>query len=323
MRRTGDVEPSQGVTLLELLVVLGMISVLLGLGLGVFGSLDRNLQGRVAAERVKSMVRRARNTAVRTGSEAWLLLEPEKRRVTGAGAAVVGQWHLEDATSVRGGPLFPSGGEFRDDGRFGRCLDFGDGGGFVQTEGQASFDPRQGFLVEVYLLATSRRAMTVLELGGSYSLLLDDRGGLRAEIRQKEGPVVGVDSPDLGLPLHRWIRLGLLSDARRVSVLVDGVEVASSSLESPIAFAPGAVLAVGSGAAPIRGRVDELRLFSLGSREVFELKGDVQLLGASRLIAFDRGGKLSQARHSGPETIQLDTPGGMETLEVGLLGSVR
>src|SRR5688572_2926531 len=92
--------PERGVTLIEILVVLMVISVLLGLGVGAFTGLHSGFEGDAAIERVKSCLRRARNFAISEKSTARVTFDAAAGSVTGAGFACVALFHLEDETGA-------------------------------------------------------------------------------------------------------------------------------------------------------------------------------------------------------------------------------
>jgi prepilin-type N-terminal cleavage/methylation domain-containing protein len=83
-----------GVTLLELLVVISILGVLLGLGVGVYGSLAT--PDVLAAERIRDALRAARLLAQREGAPAAVIVDPAGGDVYALGLHAAGNWHFED-----------------------------------------------------------------------------------------------------------------------------------------------------------------------------------------------------------------------------------
>lgn len=305
-----------------MLIVLSMISVLLGIGLGVFSNLDKNLGGEIALEKLKSFLRLARNSAIRNGSPSYVILNSEKGSITGSGATIVGQWHLEDAEGAVGGKLSPSGGEFLPNGRFGGSLEF-PSAGFLMTESHPRFDPRGGFSVEMYLKPTERRPMILFDMEGSYRLTLLEDGSLMAEVELSNGDLVSLDNPDVILPLGRWSRVGLMKNSVNVSILFDGLEVESAPVDGHLGYILNTPLSMGAEKGPIRGAIDEIRLYSLATQETFKLPENVSLVGPNQIVSFDRGGRLNASVHAGPTWVELRSETKEYRVEVGIMGSVR
>ena len=90
-----------GFTLLELLVVLALISVLMGIGAGLFKK--AGLGPALAVPQVKDAVRAARTFAVEQSAQASVEADPERGVLRSTGFVSVGNWHFEDERS-RGWP---------------------------------------------------------------------------------------------------------------------------------------------------------------------------------------------------------------------------
>ena len=126
---------------------------------------------------------------------------------------------------------------------------------------------------------------------------------------------------DLIVP-GRWTRVGFLCDRLRVRLLVDGREVASAETGGPIESDMQAPLTIGSRREPMRGWVDEMRIFRLVPGEGVELPEGMSFVSGASTIVFRRGGTLDPEVHKGPVTVRFRMPDRTEEVTVGLLGMI-
>ena len=82
-----------GLTLIELLLVMGLLALLFGIGLGMFTALD--LESRATVASVQNALRTANHWAVVRGAPARVRIEAEDGRLWPEGLVVVGTWHFE------------------------------------------------------------------------------------------------------------------------------------------------------------------------------------------------------------------------------------
>ena len=90
-----------GVTLLELIVVVTILSILFGIGLGAFRKLAR--PDREATAHIKQALRDGHLFARRAGTPAHIVVRPSSGEVFATGMRIVGNWHFED----EGGTGYP------------------------------------------------------------------------------------------------------------------------------------------------------------------------------------------------------------------------
>ena len=113
-----------GLTLIELVVVMGLIGVLLGAGIGMLSTL--NLGERAAIGLVQNVIRAARNTALARSSPAIVRIDRAAGTISAEGTQVVGTWHFEDER-MRGGRQLDGrigGAEVVSGGYIGKALSF-------------------------------------------------------------------------------------------------------------------------------------------------------------------------------------------------------
>mgnify|MGYP006294565045 FL=1 len=85
----------RGVTLVELLVVMGIIALMMGLGASAYVGMARRRSQEGAAEQVLGMLRRARVSAIDGGRGAVVRINPENRSLYGISDRVIAAWHFE------------------------------------------------------------------------------------------------------------------------------------------------------------------------------------------------------------------------------------
>jgi prepilin-type N-terminal cleavage/methylation domain-containing protein len=329
--RTPETEREGGVTLLELLVVLSILGVLLGLGVGVYGTLVT--PDTVAAGRIRDTLRGARLLAQREGLPASVVVDPASAQVYALGLRSAGNWHFEDDAGT-GWPV-PSGcaGCTRvPRGVIGSAVRLDRDSDLHVTGLPASADSPQGFGVDCWLQPDAEpRPMTLLERPGQWTLHLDDDGSLIVSIwlAAKPSPEeLRRELPDVRLAADRFTRLTVVFDGHSLHVEADGRRCGEDTLlpaERLMASAPRAPIRTGEGLTAFRGALDELRLFTVSAEAHEPFTGDVRLLGAARVLHLDDFGRLDPAFHSGPEVVSFETgePPVRTNVELGTMGSVR
>jgi prepilin-type N-terminal cleavage/methylation domain-containing protein len=311
----------RGFTLIELLVVMLLIGIFLGMGVGVYLRLGETLRYRTTVGRVKTLIRKTRNFAVSGGGPAMVTFDPKAGRLNGTGNRAVGLWHFEDERGAFARVARIRGGEIREGGRFGRGVHF-EKGGSIDLGTSPEFDPPEGIFAEAYVRPESILPQTVLAKGGSWNLGMDGEGRLRASIRVEGGGTVTATAEQDGLGVGRWSRAGILYDRRRLVVLKDGREVASVAESLPLESDPAKPLTIGTSREPIRGWVDEMRIYRMIPGEGVELPEGMSFEATTPSLVFREGGTLDPEFHRGPVTLRLHLPGGEEAITVGWLGMI-
>ncbi len=320
-----------GLSLLELIVVVAIVSVLFGIGIGVF---HRVVQPeRLASGQVLDAVRSARTFAREHGTGAAIVVEPERGRVFVTGLRTVGNWHFEDVAGT-GWPVSASydATALRSRGAIGSGLVLEKGGRLTIPSPPGSFDSPDGFGVAVSLQpAAAPRPMTILERPGSWALQLDDDGNVRVvlELAAAEEPeTYPYTVAGSALPTDRFSRLTVTFDGRALRVTRDGRPLESTTLfevARPLVVVPGIEVGTGNESDRYVGRMDELHLSSVVVDRFREMAEGVRLEGAARRVQVDGFGHLDPSWHSTPEQIHVvhGEPPVRTVVELGLLGTVR
>ncbi|TAJ24843.1 MAG: hypothetical protein EPO68_00895 [Planctomycetota bacterium] len=329
--------PRTGLTLLELLLVLGILSAVMGLGLGMFASLD--LSKRQAVGLVRNALRSAQNSAISRRSEASVRIDPKLGRMSPRFQQVVGTWHFETpelvgAFGIQGRAI---DAELTQDGYIGRALDFD-----VDAEGprvelpiqrDTAADFRAGFALECALRRSGADAGEVANAGASFGLQVLRDGALRGWFAPqvlaqdggaaKGGHVIAQSEPG-ALPLGVWRRVRLEYAGQELVLSLDGSAVARVEEQAPVWQLEGPLL-LSSARTPFRGQLDVLVLTAVGAGEDVELPEGVSFSPESAVtLRFQAGGGLDRRAHTQPVRIGIDfADGARQWVGIGLYGTVE
>lgn len=338
---TGDLSARnrKGMTLLELMIVMGLLAVILGAGVGAFAGLDPGR--RTAVSTVTSTMRLARNEAVARRAGARVRIDVSKGSLRASGFRVVGTWRFEDFGMVEGfGPLAEIvGGElpFTRNGYIGRALDFSKGSPSARLEIAVHEDPgcdwSEGFDLSFALHPVAMTSSRLIEMGGSAGMQMRSDGGLNGwfihqsnsqEGRQIKGARVRLESGPQVLAAGRWSRVRMSHDGRFFRLFVDEVEVARSLQEGGLWRGPSPLL-VGGGPGGLPAMIDDLILSVTGTGYEARLPGGVSFhKDTPTEILFNPQGGLDPIAHPAPLLIELEFDDGTaEQIHIGLFGTVE
>lgn len=314
--------------------MLALISVLMGIGVGAFRRI--NLGRAMAVSQVKDALRSTRLFAIEQGAPARLDFNLEDGVMISSGMVGVGNWHFEDTTGWPTTVEATGDATFAPGGVLGRCLVIPDGSiGQARLGRSPSFDGEQGFRAELFVRTQTERTATILKKGDGFRIQITAGGGVRADVRVREGGAKGrgegetlsVSVPDC-VPRDRWTRIGMSYDGLRLRVMIDGRD--RGELRNDARMDPwpdsAAALLVGSVDPPFNGSVDEVRLAAVESAESVPLPEGVTFKNPTT-VWFDGRGRLDPGRHAEPVTITLqygeESEGRRRDVVVGLMGEVQ
>jgi prepilin-type N-terminal cleavage/methylation domain-containing protein len=327
----------RGLTLIELLLVLGILSTILGLSLGMFAALDP--AKRQAVGLVRNTLRAAQNSAISRRAPAAVRLDPKRNVLSPRFQEVVGTWHFESAELPGAfgiqGRLIDA--EITPDGYIGSALDCA-----VDAEGpraelpiqrDPSSDFRAGFALECAARRATAEAGEIANAGGSFGLqVLRDgavRGWFAPEAQSQDGGVargghVLVESEPGALPIGEWRRVRLEYAQQELALSVDGVVVARVDDEAPLWRLEGALM-ISSARTPFRGQIDAVVVTAVTASADVALPEGVSFAPEMALaVRFQSGGGLDRRAHALPVRIALDfADGAREWVTVGLYGTVE
>jgi len=334
-RRTRAAGAVRGMTLFELMLVMVLIGLLLGLGVGVFASLD--FGKRAALSLVQNVVRSARNSAVARAAPARVRIDAAAGTLVAEALDVAGTWRFEgerlEGAFGLDGRL--AGAELVDDGYLGRALALGSARASyaeIGVQSDAGFDLYHGFAIECALRLVGTASGGVLSVGGAAGLAVGGAGALRAWLvpevvgasgEPRSGGRIYVESPPGTLTPGRWQRVRFEYDRRLARLYVDGIEAARTEEVAPVWRLEGP-LTLGDPRGSFQGALDDLVVAVVAASEGASLPDSVQFgPGTPAEILFDARGHLDREVHVQPLAFQLlFDDGGAQTVHVGLYGTV-
>ena len=290
---------SGGFTLLELVVVTGLLATLLGLGLGFLRRQDTTRSAGLAA--VSGEIRRAAVTARSSGLPTEVLFDAGgatgPARVRSRILVPIGTWSFEPDAVYLMPDLRPElGGIPEPVGRFGvgrRATPDDEFPLLSLPAGGPRFLVPDGFALRLDLLVEERAPMTVLRIGNALSVELDSDLHLGVRMVQEESQgqsgAVATGASMRPVPFGRWFTLEVLHDGKHLSCRTDDREIVRVEAPYPLYQRDSDRLEVSPLNAPVRGIVDELTWLAYELGDPQELPVELELLSEVP-IRFDRLG---------------------------------
>jgi prepilin-type N-terminal cleavage/methylation domain-containing protein len=320
---------ADGFTLLELLVVAGLLAVLLGLGVGFLqnaggglpeahAAISAQLRAAATAARTRALPTEVRIEPGRDGGPARVLA-----RVLDPLLAV----HFEPGERTINPGLEPRvRGLAEPAGRFGHARRPSPGKPETVLEvplPPGTADLRAGFALRMEVLLQDRQPAVLVRIGPNLELGLDGEGRLRARMVQRApdgrgGPAATLQCAE-PVPLHRWCSVELAHDGSALWCAVDGQELARAEASGSLHQQPGDRLEFAPGDTPLPGALDEVALLGYAESEPLRLPWGVGPEQELR-IAFDRYGEVVGAPVIG---LRLPREERIEVLRVGSGGVLQ
>jgi hypothetical protein len=311
-----------------------IVSILLGIGIGVFGKFSLVNAAENAGAGIRAMVRVIRDHARNHGTVGTVYLDMKENRVTGLMERVVGQWHFEDEGGTTTGafghdPTLGGGAALVKDGCIGGALEL-DGAGGAELGRSATFNSEFGVSLACDLwLNDGASGGVIVSQGDAFGLRVEGDGslvgwvGVYDESPTERLEVLEVHSGDQKVPTAKWARVGLYYDRVQLRIFIDYREVGAAQERRPLGRDEKRGLTVGGAAGSVKGRIDGLRLGALGPGDGGDLPPDVKLSGGTGVIRFDPNGHLDPRYHEVPAKIVLEGGDGRaRTVVIGLMGDV-
>lgn len=328
----------RGITLIELLIVMGLIALMLGFGVGALASIDIGSAG--SGSLVRSSLRAASNWSRTRQAPARVRIDVASGTISAEGLAVVGTWHFEkvppEGAFDLDGQLLDA--QLVDDGYVGKALGLADAPSGAAYEVPVHTDPAfsltAGFQVQVALRPEDTRGGRLLVLGDSFKLEATSRFGLRVTMATQRydeetgkpksaGQAVLETAPGVLAP-DNWNRVLVTYDRAQLRIFVEGLEEAALDEEGDVVPVRSKMV-VGGGQRPWAGSIDALVISAVGGEGAYTLPEGVRFgEDTPPEVAFDAGGGLDRARHEGPVIIELEYDSGKrDTIRVNLYGTVE
>ena len=329
-----------GLTLLELMIVMGLLAMIVGVGAGMFAGL--NPGERTAVGLVQNLLRTAHNSAVARSAPARVRIDRETGALTAEGMEVIGTWHFESAdmrgaNEMDGVALSVSDTAITPRGYQGSAVSFaGEPPGArvefpIQTD--PAYDFELGFAIELAVRLESYGAAPMIDVGGAVSVEAARLGALEASFfaltvdrlgQLARGARVSVETPPGVLRTGRWVRLRVVYDRRALRVFADGVEVAAVWESSSVWRVEGPLVLSG-GRSPFPGAIDNLVVSAVtGEQRAALPAGVVFTADTPTEIVYAPGGALDPSLHREPARVGLAFESGRrELIQVNLYGTVE
>ncbi len=334
---------SQGLTLIELLFTMVIVSIVLGLGVGAMTGLKAPSQQNTGL--VRSVLRAAANQAVSHEASCAVSFDQAAGIMYPSELRVVGTWHFEDTNLNGAFGLNGSGQGMRivDDGYIGKAISLQASGveANFAVKRDPAFDLTEGFVVEIALRDPIGKGGRVLHIGHMVGIDLESGGVVRGWIAPDfESSSQGVETtesqaarathlfvesrPGTVLP-GEWLRGRLEYDRTKLVLSVDGVKVQELESDAAVRELVGDLGLSSKERTGFRGDVDKLVVSAISAMEPVLLGDDAVFTQQTpKRVVFHGGGGLDPAVHNQPVEIGIESIDGQRgTVKVGILGTVE
>jgi prepilin-type N-terminal cleavage/methylation domain-containing protein len=311
-----------GMTLLELLTVIVILSLMLGLSVFFLKNANRDLGVNASANTVQSMVRGAHQVARSNAAPVWVVLDTKANSIYTLAKETVGEWHLEDATGAFGRDATISGGT-PVPGRVGQGLKMGSSS-TIQCGPVPVYSPDQGIAIEMWYLRRAGGRGVLCTIGDGVEVTSEADGRVTVRLG-----TLSASSGNVRVPLDAWCHLQVVYSGRELRLLLNRAPVGSAVGRG--AWIAGGAFTVGDGKQGFKGIVDEIRLsviaprdaLMLSSESVFEFPaGFVVPPDGEVVISFDGEGRLDPSVHAEPFKFAVKSPADRRDFVVGLSGTL-
>jgi len=313
-----------GMTLLELLTVIVILSLMLGLSIYFLKNANRDLGVNASANTVQSVLTGARQLARSNAAPAWVVLDTKQNTLYMLAKETVGEWHLEDATGAFGRDATISGG-VAVPGRVGMGMRMGSSA-MIQCGQIPVYTPDEGVAVELWYLRRrpGRGVLCTIGEQGQFTVASEADGRVTAQVGS-----LSVNSGNTRVPLDTWCQMQLIYSGRDLRLYLNRAPVGSVAGRG--AWSPGGALTVGDSKQGLVGIVDEIRLsvviprdtLTLSNETVYEFPaGFVVPPDGEVLIAFDGEGRLDPTVHPQPFKFAVKSPAARRDLLLTLSGTL-
>jgi prepilin-type N-terminal cleavage/methylation domain-containing protein len=315
----------QGVTLLEMIVVITILAMLLGLAVLFMRNANRDLGVRAASHHVVALLRGAHQHARGTSSPAWVILNLRDNAVYMLYRETVGEWHFEDTDTtgafgrtgvVKGGTLVK--------GRVGQGMQLA-GSGTVTCGDVPYFARDQGIAIEFWFLRRRGGGRQVFcTVGKEVEIAGEGDGRVTARVGALQ-----VTSGDVKVPLETWCHVQAIHGAGELKIFLNQVQVGARAGKAE--WTRPVPLVIGDAKGGLNGVIDEFRVGLIIPRDLYYLPSEAKFVfpqgtpvpaAGEYVIAFDVEGRLDPARHAQPVRFKIKSPAEEKDIALGVGGTL-
>ncbi|BBM85936.1 pilus assembly FimT family protein [Candidatus Uabimicrobium amorphum] len=316
MRRFSTVK---GITLIELMVVMAIISIVLGASSAFFTQFNKRLAVQGAAFEIRNVLRSCKNYAAESQNKSTVRVVEDA--VILQGSRLLGCWHLEKINQSTsdgfGGQISIEGGEIVP-GKVGSAVSLKKIGqvncGSVQALGL-----NNGFIISFwcffYTGQTGNR--TIFSLGENGSLQLTPQHTIVFNWGEES-----IQTPE-SIPLFEWVQLKIRCDGEKSSIFVNNIEEKSLTFTDfiPIEHYDAELIF----AEDAQFKLDEIVVETLVELERYTLPENIVFGPRTTPIVFDEAGKLHPLYHQGNASITVIEQGTEKqfTVRASLMGQLK
>jgi len=314
---------SPGITLLEMLAVLFILSMLMALSVAAYWRMGQSFKEQGAAAQLDVALRQARNAAISANAPAWVELDTEARRIVPWVYRTVGFWHFEDRSDfgkttgayhgaiMHGGQLFPEG-------KVGKCARLQEGA-YIELGADPDFDCEDGGYLEAYVRPASYTFAGdnfIFFKKNAYSLKVGNGGVLVGNAGSKT-----LQAPGYHIVPGRWTKVAFAWDRQTTRLLVDDCLIAvGPGSRPPLTDYP---LLIGHETASLDGLVDEARVMTAAAGNTLQLPRTFTIKHTAApwsAVYFAADGSLDMRYHAGPLSVTLLFGQRARTVSISMLG---
>ncbi len=315
----------RGLTMVEILAVIMIVSLMLGLSAMAYWRMSRSFKEQGAASEVDVAFRQVRNSAITLNAPAFVELDTENRRIVPWVYKTVGLWHFEDRSSLGNttGAYHPGimrGAELYPDGKIGKCARLREGAS-VDVGADPDFDLQDGGYLEAYI-----RPAAITFNGDNYIFFKKNSYSLRIGLKGVLAGNAGnhtLKAERYHIVPGRWTKVAFAWDSHSTRILVDdGIVAVGAGSKPPLSDNP---LLIGHDTGSMEGLIDEVRVMSASSgnsvqlAKTFEISHNAAPWSA---IYFAADGSLDMRYHAGPVRVTVTQDRRVRAINVSMLGQI-
>lgn len=286
---------NQGLSLIELLVVMGIIAAVTSVAIGMIRRGDSTTLAEAGARVIRADLRLARSTARRVGLGSVVRISGAERTVEIWPAQLGGSWHFEDMAGSRG-TVIELGGTLVEGGYLSRCLECTGASATVLGD-YPFYDAPNGLRMTIAVNPQGGSGGVLASRPGVFKLSVTDEGALLGQVvLAPKGERLTLETRDGVVAPGVWSVVSLSYDRTVFQVSVADVVYAEKAARATLSTASQGPLIVGGGG--YVGRLDEARLMVMPSGEVSDLPGRVDVATENDIVVhFDAKGRLHRTHH--------------------------